>query len=82
MAKGTALITGASSGIGAELARLCAADGYAVILVARREERLAQLAENLTREFGVAARGIAVDLADAAAVSRCAIRRVTIESKF
>ena len=67
MAKGAALITGASSGIGAELARLCAADGYAVILVARREERLAQLAENLTREFGVAARSIAVDLADAAA---------------
>ncbi len=67
MAKGAALITGASSGIGAELARLCAADGYAVILVARREERLAQLAENLTREFGVAARGMAVDLADAAA---------------
>jgi short-subunit dehydrogenase len=65
--KGAALITGASSGIGAELARLCAADGYAVILVARRGDRLAQLAEKLTREFRVPARGIAVDLADAAA---------------
>ena len=67
MAKGAALITGASSGIGAELAKLCAADGYSVILVARREDRLAQLAENLTRDYKVPARGIALDLADAAA---------------
>ncbi len=67
MAKGAALITGASSGIGAELARLCAGDGYAVILVARRADRLAELAENLVREYGVAARVIAADLAEAAA---------------
>lgn len=67
MAKGSALITGASSGIGAELAKLCAADGYAVILVARRAERLAELAEKLAREYGVAARAIAADLEDEAA---------------
>ena len=67
MAKGAALITGASSGIGAELARLCAGDGYAVILVARRADRLAELAENLVREFGVPARAIALDLAEATA---------------
>ena len=67
MAKGAALITGASSGIGAELARLCAGDGYAVILVARRADRLAELAENLVREYGVPARAMAADLADAAA---------------
>jgi len=67
VAKGAALITGASSGIGAELARLCAGDGYAVILVARRADRLAELAENLAREFGVPARAIALDLAEATA---------------
>ena len=67
MAKGAALITGASSGIGAELARLCAGDGYAVILVARRADRLAELADNLVRQYGVGARVIAADLADAAA---------------
>jgi short-subunit dehydrogenase len=67
VAKGAALITGASSGIGAELARLCAKDGYAVILVARRAGRLAELADNLVREHRVEARVIAADLADAAA---------------
>jgi short-subunit dehydrogenase len=67
VAKGSALITGASSGIGAELARLCAGDGYAVILVARRADRLAELAESLVREFRVPARAIALDLAEATA---------------
>ena len=67
MAKGSALITGASSGIGVELARLCAADGYALILVARRADRLQEVAARLTAEFGVPARILAADLADPAA---------------
>jgi short-subunit dehydrogenase len=67
MPKGTALITGASSGIGAELAKLCAADGHGVILVARNSESLENLARRLTRDYGVAARMIAADLADPSA---------------
>ena len=42
-----AIITGASAGIGAEIARCAAADGMAVLLVARRRERLEALASEL-----------------------------------
>ena len=53
MANETALITGASSGIGLELARLFAADNSNLVLVARREDRLRALADELKSEFGV-----------------------------
>ena len=49
-----AVITGASSGIGAEFARQLAARGYALLLIARREDRLRQLAEGLAKSQGAA----------------------------
>lgn len=63
-AEGTALITGASSGIGLELARLFARDGHDLVLVARGRERLIEVAQGFEREFGIRARPIAADLAD------------------
>jgi uncharacterized protein len=68
MGKGTALITGASSGIGAELAKLCAADGYDVVLVARQRAALEDLAFSLSQAHGIAARAVIADLAGPAAV--------------
>lgn len=59
---GLALITGASSGFGAEFARLFAADGHDVILVARRRDRLEALAKELEEAGRVRAHVIALDL--------------------
>ena len=64
------LITGASSGIGLELARIVAAHGHDVILVARSERKLADLADELQRANNVRAHVVAADLSDAAAVER------------
>lgn len=61
---GTCLVTGASSGIGVELARQLAARGHGVTLVARREHRLERLAEQLRSDFGVRAEVVAADLSN------------------
>src|SRR5947207_7354061 len=62
-AMGTALITGASSGLGAEYAKLFAADKHDVVLVARRRDRLEALARELRSAHGVTAQVVAADLA-------------------
>jgi short-subunit dehydrogenase len=64
MGRPAALVTGASSGIGAELARLCAADGFDLVLVARDAERLAELADRVERDHRVQARVLPADLSD------------------
>ncbi len=63
MNRKTAVITGASSGIGLEFARLFAADGYDLIVSARRAERLQQLADELGRSHGATVHIIQMDLA-------------------
>ena len=63
------LITGASSGFGAEFARQYAAQGHALVLVARRLERLQALAEALRQQYGIEVMVEQVDLADLAAVT-------------
>jgi short-subunit dehydrogenase len=62
MGQGTALITGASSGIGAEFARQLARDGMNVVLVARRADRLEELRKAIESETAVRCRVFASDL--------------------
>jgi uncharacterized protein len=61
----TAIVTGASSGIGSEIARALAGRGHGVTLVARREDRLKSLADELAQQHHIRAEVIAADLTDA-----------------
>jgi uncharacterized protein len=63
----TALITGASSGIGKELSTLFARDGFDVVLVSRREAVLRTIAEELASRYGITAHVLTEDLRHAGA---------------
>jgi short-subunit dehydrogenase len=69
-----ALVTGTTSGIGKEFCHQLAAAGLSVVMVARRESLLNELAEQLAREYHVQTRTIALDLSQADAAAQVKAR--------
>jgi len=70
--QGTAIVTGASAGLGRIYADRLARRGYDLVIVARRGDKLAELAETLTTEYGVQVRPFVADLSRSDDVERLA----------
>ena len=84
MNRSAAIVTGASSGMGIEYAKLFARDGHEPVLVARREDRLAALAAELEKAHGVPAHVVAADLAAPAGIARVVdeVKRLGLDVEF
>lgn len=66
----TALVTGATAGIGAAYSKLLAKDGFDLVLVARDKKRLTDVAKSLSKEFGVKAEILVADLTKATQLAK------------
>ncbi|MEO8099632.1 MAG: SDR family NAD(P)-dependent oxidoreductase [Acidobacteriota bacterium] len=74
MKRRLAVITGASAGLGAAFARKLAAQGYDLLLIARREDRLLALARQLSEDYKIDAQALVADLVDGTALEGVAAR--------
>ncbi len=74
----TAMITGATAGLGRGYAEALAAEGHDLVLVARNRTRLSEAAERLQQQYGIAVEVMSADLASAAARRRV-VQRLQVE---
>lgn len=75
-----ALITGGSSGIGAEYARQLAREGFDILIVARREKLMKKLCGKLKKDFGIKADYLVVELADRKQLDKLATKVAKISN--
>ncbi len=80
MARDLAVITGASAGMGVEFARQLAAQGYDLLLIARRADRLQQVADTITAIHNVDCEILACDLADESGVAQLDARLLAADN--